>query len=56
MENDWDVTRVEKLYWVCSVVSFVVLVADLDFIFESLEVDDNEEDNESGDQVEKVSS
>ena len=54
LEDNRDVGRVEELYRVGSVSSGLVLVSNFNLEFESLEVDDNEEDNDGCDQVEKV--
>ena len=54
LEDDRDVRRVEELDGVGSVSAGLVLVGDLDFVFESLEVDDDEEHDDGGHQVEEV--
>jgi hypothetical protein len=51
LEDDWDVGGVEELDWVASGVSSDLFVVNSDIDLESLEVVNDQEDEDSGQQV-----
>jgi hypothetical protein len=54
LENDWNVRGVEKSDWVSLFESSHLLAAQLEFNSEALEVDDDKDNNDGGDEVQKI--
>lgn len=54
LKNDWDVGGVEQLDWVWLSEASHLSAAQAEFNSEALEVDDNEDDNDGGDEIHKV--